>query len=124
MLGLRRIFAALTISCSVTNSLSRPLAMIPPRFWTGVGFCASTGPRQMRRFTSTRGPFRNAAIGARLDPTKKGKKHGKPVCRGGGGGAQERRGGNPRKAHQRLHRRRDRRRRPPPAAKPGPVQDG
>src|SRR5260370_11279006 len=62
MLGLSRIFAALTISCSVANSLSRPLAMVPPTRETGAGFCASTGPRQ------TRGPFRNAAIGARLSP--------------------------------------------------------
>src|SRR5258708_13874230 len=36
--------------------------MVPPTRETGAGFCASTGPRQ------TRGPFRNAAIGARLSP--------------------------------------------------------
>src|SRR5271170_2478407 len=112
MLGLSRIFAALTISCSVTNSLSRPLAMVPPPFMTGAGFCASSALRQREC------PFRNAGIGGKLGPTNTRRKHGKPV----GGDTQERHGGYPRKTHQRFHRRRDRRRRPPPAAEPRPVQ--
>src|SRR5882757_5948834 len=102
MLGLSRIFAALTISCSVANSLSRPLAMVPPGLVKQVSVLARPQGRVKRdRFTSTRGPFRNAAIGARLSPTNNRRKHGKPV----GGGAQERDSGNPCPTYQRLHRR-------------------
>jgi hypothetical protein len=48
-LGLSRIFAALTISCSVANSLSRPLAMVPPGLLDRCRFL------RVYSFTSTRG---------------------------------------------------------------------